>query len=188
MTDRVLENAEKRLDDLAKEINRHVAIVEELKRKYIAVQKWIEDWHEFAGDAQAALLNVSPSPAIAEVAPKQRTTGNPSKEAVAEMAKEIIAIKGHPMPRDALFAALEERGFHLKGSDPKMVLSTMLWRMPDEVIRFPKFGYWIKSEPYAPANYVPGDEGPDPDAAYEEMILSKEEDSKALERPPNFFS
>ncbi len=36
-----------------------------------------------------------------------------------------------------------------------MVLSTMLWRMKDRIVRLPQFGYWIADKEYVPAGYDP---------------------------------
>ena len=59
------------------------------------------------------------------------------------------------MPRKALLKAVTERGIILSGKDPEMVLSTMMWRMQDEFVRLPRWGYWLKNRPYEPAEYDP---------------------------------
>jgi hypothetical protein len=59
------------------------------------------------------------------------------------------------MPRKALLKAVTERGIILSGKDPGMVLSTMMWRMRNEFVGLPRWGYWLKDRPYEPAEYHP---------------------------------
>lgn len=68
-------------------------------------------------------------------------------------AREIILDAGRPVPRKELFEDLASRGIHIHGKDPEMVLSTMMWRMPQDFIRLAGYGYWLRELPYAPANY-----------------------------------
>jgi hypothetical protein len=127
--------------------------MEGLKRDIANIDAWIVQWHEFAGREDDAAMTF---PGSAEfTAPRaSRTTGNPPKEEVAAKAIELILAKGAPMSRNALFADLEANGVIIRGADPKMVLSTMLWRSGD-IVRLPGLGYWLKKEPYEPAGYTP---------------------------------
>jgi hypothetical protein len=85
----------------------------------------------------------------------KKATGNPKKELVVRVARTIIKKKGRPLQRGPLFEALREHGLIINGADPEMVLSTMLWRKRDEIIRLPDHGYWLAEEPYPPAAYDP---------------------------------
>jgi hypothetical protein len=80
---------------------------------------------------------------------------NPKKEDIAHLVREMISERQKPMSRNAIFAALEGSNIHLKGKDPKMILSTMLWRMPKQFVRLQGHGYWLADKPYEPAGYVP---------------------------------
>lgn len=59
------------------------------------------------------------------------------------------------MPRKELFNALAKEGLVIHGKDPEMVLSTMLWRASDTIVRLPPHGYWPKDTPFSPAQYDP---------------------------------
>ena len=70
------------------------------------------------------------------------------------MARQIIAVAGRPVSRGELFPRLRELGINIDGKHPQMVLSTMLWRMRDQVVRLAE-GYWLAEEPYPPLAYDP---------------------------------
>ncbi|UZK70549.1 hypothetical protein OKW76_05775 [Sphingomonas sp. S1-29] len=80
---------------------------------------------------------------------------NPRREAVAEAVLEIISNRGAPVSRSELYEALKARGVAVYGKDPVMVLSTMLWRSQDRIVRLGSEGYWFRNRPYPPANYYP---------------------------------
>jgi hypothetical protein len=70
---------------------------------------------------------------------------------------------------------LTERGLIIEGADPEMVLSTMLWRSKDRIVRLPKFGYWVAERPYVSAGYVPG-QAIGEDAEEQTMLAADSED------------
>jgi hypothetical protein len=88
-----------------------------------------------------------------------RRPKNPSREAVAAASLDIIIASGRPQSRKELFDALHERGLVISGKDPEMVLSTMLWRSQDRIVRLPSFGYWPKTTAYSDAAYFPSGTG-----------------------------
>jgi hypothetical protein len=154
VTDKALENAERKRDSLAEEINSLAQRMEELKRDITVLDDWISQWHEFASkDGAAAVAPGRPEPAP-PAARSARTKGNPSKEEVAAKVKELILERGLPIARNDLFQALESRGIIIRGADPKVVLGTMLWRTED-IIRLRGHGYWLKDRPFEPARYNP---------------------------------
>ncbi len=59
------------------------------------------------------------------------------------------------MTRTALYEELGRRGIRLFGKDPVMVLSTMLWRSQERIVRLPNHGYWPAERTYEPAGYFP---------------------------------
>ncbi len=176
MTDKALKNAERKRDSLAAEINSLAQRMEELKRDLAKIDAWIAQWHELSGTlatseaADSISMSSSVSGSSGE-SKKRRATGNPSKEDVAAKVKELILERGAPIARNDLFDALESRGIIIRGADPKMVLSTMLWRTED-IIRLAGYGYWPKDRPFEPAGYSP-------DKAFEDTM--SEENKNALE-------
>ncbi len=80
---------------------------------------------------------------------------NPPREFIVEMSLKLIEDAGRPLNRQQLFDRLAAHGVHVFGKDPQMVLSTMLWRSQDQIVRLPEFGYWPKERAFPPARYVP---------------------------------
>lgn len=88
-----------------------------------------------------------------------RARTNSDKEDVADAARVVIARHGQPVMRADLFRELIELGLKIDGKDPEMVLSTMLWRQKDKVVRLKKGGgYWLPERPWEPAGYEPTEE------------------------------
>jgi len=88
--------------------------------------------------------------------PAPPTRKNPDRLTVGAHVKQIINELKRPVLREDLFNALAERGIVIHGKDPQMVLSTMMWRMPQDFIRLAGHGYWLRALPWAPANYEGG--------------------------------
>lgn len=163
MTDAALQNAEGRRDVLAAQINAAQQQIDEWKRELRGVEQFISAWYSFAGveapETQHAAA-VAPSnegsltPSVSGAASAKRGR-NSKKDEVAEAALGVIRGRGEPVPRSDLYRDLIERGLRIGGADPEMVLSTMLWRMKDVIVRIPKFGYWPRDEKFEPAGYDP---------------------------------
>lgn len=85
----------------------------------------------------------------------RKATGNSKKEEVAEAARAIIEARGEPVSRADLFKEIVSQGYTIKGTDPEMVLSTMLWRMHDRVTRLKSGGYWLTDKPSPDGSYTP---------------------------------
>jgi hypothetical protein len=83
---------------------------------------------------------------------------NSKKEDIAEAARVVIAGHGKPVMRSALFKELIEQGYTIEGTNPEMVLSTMLWRMKDKVVRLKQGGYWLAERPWEQSQYMPSPE------------------------------
>jgi hypothetical protein len=86
---------------------------------------------------------------------------NPDRQDVVTAALELIRLAGRPLARKTIFEGLENQGIVIHGKNPLMVLSTMLWRTQERIIRLPPFGYWPADRPYEPANYIPGTPQPE---------------------------
>lgn len=146
MTDRALENAEIKRNQL---LERKRALREQIgsvDRQLSAVEVFIANWHEFANtDPESPVDNatvMNENIAGTTQAVSRKAKGNSRKEDVAAAAREAILERGAPIMRDELFELLTERGLIIQGKDPKMVLSTMLWRMRAKIVRLKSGGYW----------------------------------------------
>lgn len=92
---------------------------------------------------------------IVAAAKGRKRPKNPDRETVVQLAYELIDLQGRPMGRAELFEQLANQGVVILGKDPEMVLSTMLWRSKDKIVRLDKFGYWMADKEYEPAKYNP---------------------------------
>ena len=150
MTDIAYENAKARLATADSERAAMRARLAELDQEVARATRFISEWEEWAGINPGMAVEPFPTP-------KSLRVKNPPKEIVGDAIEKFLKDVGHPAARKRLMAVLTENALTLHGTDPDMVLSTMLWRMKDRFIRLPGVGYWIKALPYAPAGYSPGD-------------------------------
>jgi hypothetical protein len=156
MTDAALDNALARrataldnLEKITKEINdlleRHTKAREELER----IDYFIHQWHEMAGIQLPETLEQKKSDAPVEGGKRIRPK-NPPREIVAATCVEYIRIAGRPLMRAELLERLHADGVIIRGKDPAMVLSTMLWRSKDVIRRLRGGGYWPADDPLPP--------------------------------------
>lgn len=94
----------------------------------------------------AHLIHEAPSEGSRPLAQK-KATGNPKKEAIAQEVHAYLRAAGGPLSRSELFSRLADNGFIIHGTNPEMVLSTMLWRTADQfgIERLGSGGYGLKS-------------------------------------------
>lgn len=142
MTDAAIKNATERRDALAAEINQLQDTLDERRKELAHVIQFIKDWSDFAG---------VPTP---EAEPKVE---NPPREIVGTHAARIIELRDRPISRTELFQTLKAIDIEIRGKDPEMVLSTMMWRMQDTFVRIPGHGYWLRNRPCPAVGYKPGD-------------------------------
>jgi hypothetical protein len=186
MSDQALKNAETKRNQL---IDRKKALLKEqaeIDDSINRIDRFIRDWHAFAGDSvpvddgdtsiSVDTETESKSTAMHRARPKPK---NPKKEDVAEEARNIIHARGEPVMRDELYDLLAERGIHIQGKDPQMVLSTMLWRTADQVVRLKGGGYWLADMPYEPAGYDPEEEENRIERRVQEELESIGDDAEA---------
>lgn len=163
--DKVYEAAVNRAQELAEELKtlndfiamyrrtRHLLGMDSIEHKEIAIS--VNPSPIAEGDAAQRGESHSPQP-------RKRVVDNPKPADVVAESVMVLMEREHPMSRRELHEALKARGMEVKGADPVKTLGTMLWRSGQEsLVQLEGRGYWIKSEPYAPANYVPGDRSPD---------------------------
>lgn len=152
MSDKAIENALRHRDDLAKKINQAQQQIEEWKRSIAETDAFIATWRRFAGEDDGP--PPPPPPDDEAAAPRRRkATKNSKKEEVAEFARQLITDAGRPLSRAELFDGLTSLGLTIEGTDPQMVLSTMLWRMKDSIVRLEKGGYWLAEKPFEAEHY-----------------------------------
>jgi hypothetical protein len=179
MSDKALQNALRHRDDLASQINKAQQQIEEWRRAAAETDAFIAAWRRFAGeDAGPPPPPPPPPPPVVDEetpAPRRRkATKNSKKEDVADEAYQMIDQAGRPLSRTELFDRLTAAGMVIEGADPQMVLSTMLWRMKDRIVRLEKGGYWMADKPYEAEHYFA-------EPAMDDMIGSKDDN------PPEFF-
>ncbi|MCW2283566.1 hypothetical protein M2323_001338 [Rhodoblastus acidophilus] len=152
MSDIAYQNALGRRDELAAKINTLQQLLDEARAEIREIDAFISQWRKFAGVQDEHSEPPAP-PAIIRPSAKRRNT---RKEIVAEHAREIIAEAGAPVSRSDLYDKLvNEFKLTIEGTDPEMVLSTMLWRMRHKVARVPGGGYWFAELPSPDGKYDP---------------------------------
>lgn len=165
MDDRAaFETAQKRVAELTEKISKEKNIIADSQARIAShdkeladLQGWISMWHKLTGTENptaAERIQISEPQ-------KSARAKNPDREVVVDHTLEIIRAHGKPMSRRDIFDALAARGITIYGKDPEMVLSTMLWRTQERIVRLPNHGYWPKDADYQPANYI---------AAFDELI------------------
>ena len=157
MSDKAIENAKamkKQLVDRRLVLHKEIA---EIDTRIGQIDGFIAAWQAFADTdpefAVESLPLASENKQRKSPDTPKRATGNSSKEEVAEAALKIIHERGSPVMRADLYKELLGRGLIIKGKDPEMVLSTMLWRMQDKIVRLKSGGYWDADKPFG--NYDP---------------------------------
>jgi len=171
MPDDALSNALAELQFLQDEIARadaQIARLSENKNKMSErlnrARGFVIAWHEFAGLPKPVdILELSlPEEVIAHKNSRPsnvtRIANNPKKEIVAIATLQLVNERGHPIPRPELRELLASRGLDVRGADPLVTLSTMLWRAGPRVglLHLKGYGYWDGTKPYEPAGYAPG--------------------------------
>jgi len=162
MADEALKNAFAELQHLLDEQGRIDASLKKLGEQKASVDArvdrvsaFIRAWHEFAGLPAPELSPLLDGSAIVPPQIATKVTGNPKKEVVTDAALKFIIERGEPIPRHELYELLKESGLEVKGADPLVTLSTMLWRMRNKIVHFQGKGYWPQNTPYAPIGYNP---------------------------------
>ncbi|MBU1175542.1 MAG: hypothetical protein KKH72_09085 [Alphaproteobacteria bacterium] len=153
MANQARENAEKARDRIVARLHELEAESETLRTQLESVNAFLETlkgYESLNPDEELPSVPIQP-----KHSPRKRPN-NPPREQVADAALEALAKSRTPMSRRDLFEAVRKAGFDIKGKDPEVVFSTMLWRERHRIVRLDKLGYWPADKPYEPAGYVPG--------------------------------
>lgn len=156
--DRAIVNAIARRDELGARLRDLSTEMQEIQREIASADKFINDYRKYADLSPAEEADLFGD--LPDVPPPSHSGSNPRKEDLAPFIRDLIEQRNKPLTRNTIFSALESENIHLKGKDPKMILSTMLWRMQDQFVRLQGHGYWLTDRPYEPAAYVPPAERP----------------------------
>jgi hypothetical protein len=167
MSDKALQNALARRDTLAARINNAQKQMDLWRKELSRVEDFIKYWHELSdmGEVENELVfSAQGNKLISEDLIKKfnerlilKVNRNSKKEDVAEAARQIIFDRGSPISRTDLLKMLRKKGLVIDGSDPEMVLSTMLWRMKNRITRLKTGGYWLTEVPNAEVGYDPAE-------------------------------
>lgn len=159
MADIALENAKTKRHQLLTRRDSLKAELNSLDRDLADTEDFILNWYRFAGVEPVENLNIAGTPVHTEspLRGTRKNLTNPKKEDVAAEVRKIIEAAGAPVLRKDLMPVLQDRHFKIEGSDPDMVLSTMLWRAGAGagVVRLKKGGYWLKERPWPDTGYDP---------------------------------
>lgn len=149
------DEAQYRLQAVSKTADEIRATIQSMDELLLSLQEFV---HREADESQkspvqAVLEHVSDS----SPAPRKRATGNSKKEDVAKASRLFIEQANRPLARSELFPLLVEQGFRIAGTNPEMVLSTMLWRAGEKagVVRLRSGGYWLIEQDWPEARYYP---------------------------------
>lgn len=164
MTDRAIENAERQRKHLNERKKLLMAELISIDDQLGRIDRFAKDWALFADATEIPLDHISVTIGASEQnkaehrpiqkAPKPK---NSDRVSVGNLALEIIRERGEPVSRSDLYNELTARGMRIVGKDGEMVLSTMLWRMRDRIVRLKTGGYWEIGKDWPPAGYFPSD-------------------------------
>lgn len=153
MSDAAIVNATARREQLVADTARLAAEIDTAKKEIARIDTFIQEWKRFAGEDAGPLFEQDAPPAPPVV--KAFKPKNPPKERIGNILRQYLLDRQMPASRKQMMQHLRSVGVNLEGTDPDMVLSTMLWRMQDRFVRIPKLGYWLVDQPYTPADYNP---------------------------------
>lgn len=176
MTDKALENAKALKIKANEEVHRLERELRFWRDRVSMADHFIDQWNAFASGEPVDSGETNPSEWNKEepsASLGRKAIRNSKKEDVAAAAREIILERGSPIMRDELYDLLTDQGFVIEGKDPRMVLSTMLWRMREQITRVEGGGYWPSDVPNNEAGY-------DPDAIDEELNRRVEDTLQAI--------
>lgn len=153
MSDEAIKNALARRADLEIKISKADDLIKRSKAQIVEINKFIKQWERFSGKSADTISSGKAANEAKEIfdfvlSPKEAAQKqNPKKERVAEEVIHILQKAQRPIPRDELFEILKSKGVTLHGTNPKMVLSTMLWRIGSayDIVRLKSGGYTLRS-------------------------------------------
>ncbi|MBZ9674530.1 hypothetical protein [Mesorhizobium sp. ES1-1] len=109
----------------------------------------------------------------------ERPTRNLPKARMSQVVTQILKDHKRPMTRTEIVDALELMGIPVAGVDRSKAIGTIMWRMRDEFVNLPGWGYWFKGEDYpkaayqAPSREPEGDTGDDKTKSQTALALTK---------------
>jgi hypothetical protein len=153
MSDQAIQNAISKRVELESRIVKAEDVIRRSKLQIAEINRFIKQWEKFSGRSTDDVSTSKSLENNVNVHNYQsgdvsaRATNNPRKEEVAAEVVKILSDTEFPMSRTDLYKALLARGVTINGSNPEMVLSTMLWRTRDVfgITRLKSGGYCLAS-------------------------------------------
>ena len=109
----------------------------------ILARKYLKVWRR--NENIEGPLEPLPSSAVPQSRPRptrERRPTNPAMSIVIDAVCAILAEAGRPLGTAELYDRLLARDIEIRGRNPDVVLTTMLWRSRDRLRRLDKLGYW----------------------------------------------
>ena len=148
MSDYAIRNAVAQRDEIKARIEKFERGIKRAKAQLIDIDKFISQWEKFSGKPADETRAGSPlkSGENSAGAKSGDSLKNTKKEAVAEISHEILQSVAEPLSRTDLFKRLQDKGVIIRGRDPEMILSTMLWRTKETsgIVRLKGGGYCLQ--------------------------------------------
>lgn len=142
MSDSGIVAALKKRREIEQRIVKTQARIKAFKTQLSEVNAFISQWEKFSGKSAPELPDESlaQNETSTEV---DTAAGNSSKEEVAKAARVVLHSADGPMSRAELYKRLVFHGLRIRGKNPEMVLSTMLWRAGKDagIVRLKSGGY-----------------------------------------------
>ena len=151
--DTAFTNAVAQRDAAERKIAKLKQQLEVAESDYGRAVQFIEAWEHFSGVTVPTLVadqapsSAKPTKIRMLKRPVESTRqSNLPKEEVAAWAVRLLNQARRPLNRTELYEALQADGLVLHGGDPKVVMSTMLWRTKHIVAFHPGVGYWPQDQ------------------------------------------
>ena len=131
-------------------------------------------------------LHRDPDRPAAAAAKSGRPTRNLPKTRMANEVSLLLRDRQKPMTRTEIAEALELKGIPVAGVDPSKAIGTILWRMRDEFVNLPGWGYWFIGEEFSPAAYKPPSHQPEGGSGGDDDDDPQPQTALALPKPSIF--
>lgn len=142
------------MDAHANALKRKQELLAELKE----VEDFLRVYDKFAGTKEERGGTEETPEQHRETAKEPATRGkirSAPRSVIKRHARKILIENQVPMTRGALLEALTQRGIAIGGTDRSKLLGTVMWRMRDEFINIPGYGYWPKNMTCPKIDYDP---------------------------------
>jgi hypothetical protein len=152
MTDAAIQNARSQRDEYLERIKKLEQSIARTKGQLVEINKFINLWEKFNSKSVHQSDPVDDTPETPKVRHRVRTLSppanlkNPKKEEINQHVESLLDSDLVAVSRAELYKRLVDSGVEIQGTNPEMILSTMLWRMQgkSDVVRSKGGGYILK--------------------------------------------